>query len=104
MHATSSPWLRGLTLATAAGLLATSVAARSQARLSIADRVLPPGPGREAVLRMCSDCHTADTIAYQRHSADEWGTIIEDMRSRGAQGDDATAGQVKLYLARAFGR
>jgi quinoprotein glucose dehydrogenase len=65
--------------------------------------MLPPGAGREDVLSMCGQCHGVSTAIAVRRSPDGWRDLIQDMRSRGAQGDDTKAGRVRDYLSRYFG-
>ncbi|WP_263418131.1 outer membrane protein assembly factor BamB family protein [Terriglobus albidus] len=65
--------------------------------------ILPAGEGREDVLSMCGKCHGLSTVVANRRSPDGWRDLIQDMRSRGAQGDDAKAGRVRDYLSRYFG-
>lgn len=67
------------------------------------DPILPAGDGREDVLSMCGQCHGVSTAIAVRRSSDGWRDLIQDMRSRGAQGDDAKAARVRDYLSRYFG-
>lgn len=64
---------------------------------------LPIGEGREDVVSMCGQCHGVSTAVAVRRSSDAWHDLIQDMRSRGAQGDDAKAARVQNYLLRYFG-
>jgi len=64
---------------------------------------LPDGPGKEDVVSMCGRCHGLSTVVAVRRSPDGWHDLIQDMRSRGAPGDDATATRVHDYLSRHFG-
>lgn len=64
---------------------------------------LPEGPGREDVVSMCGQCHGISTAVAVRRSPDAWHDLIQDMRARGAAGDDAKAGRVHDYLSRYFG-
>ena len=52
---------------------------------------------------MCSPCHGVTTAISVRRSPDGWHDLIQDMRSRGAQGDNAKAERVGNYLSRYFG-
>ncbi|HEY1215081.1 MAG TPA: hypothetical protein VGE93_15735, partial [Bryobacteraceae bacterium] len=65
--------------------------------------ILPAGEGREDVISMCGKCHGVSTAVANRRSPDGWRDLIQDMRSRGAQGDDAKAARVRDYLSRYFG-
>ena len=64
--------------------------------------VLPPGPGREDVMLMCSACHDVTTAVSQRRTPEGWTAIIEEMRGRGARGDDAMTARVQKYLSQHF--
>jgi quinoprotein glucose dehydrogenase len=64
---------------------------------------LPAGAGREDVLSMCGQCHDISTAVAVRRSPDAWHDLIQEMRARGAQGDDAKAGRVHDYLSQYFG-
>ena len=65
--------------------------------------VLPDGPGKEDFNAMCSGCHGVSTAVATRRSPDGWHDLIQDMRTRGAQGDNARAARVQDYLSRYFG-
>jgi quinoprotein glucose dehydrogenase len=64
---------------------------------------LPDGAGKEEVLSMCGQCHGVSTAIAVRRTPDGWHDLIQDMRSRGAQGDNAKAARVQDYLSRYFG-
>jgi quinoprotein glucose dehydrogenase len=64
---------------------------------------LPNGPGKQDFVAMCNSCHGVSTAVATRRSPDGWHDLIQDMRSRGAPGDDAAAERVRDYLARYFG-
>jgi hypothetical protein len=48
------------------------------------DDPLPPGPGKEAVLRVCTVCHEAAQFAYARFTPQGWDSEIAKMQSAGA--------------------
>ena len=64
---------------------------------------LPAGPGKEVVVRVCSECHGMDNIRKKRLSEDDWGTTVSQMVDEGAQvsGDDVTV--IVEYLGKNFG-
>jgi len=64
---------------------------------------LPEGPGKQDFVAMCNSCHGVSTAVATHRSSDGWHDLIQDMRSRGAPGDDAAAERVRNYLARYFG-
>jgi hypothetical protein len=49
-------------------------------------------------------CHSISTAISTTRSLDEWQSMVEDMRGRGADMDDATAGRIAIYLAQHFGQ
>jgi len=68
-----------------------------------APTVLPDGPGKDDFTSMCGQCHGVSTAIAVRRSPDAWHDLIQDMRARGAQGDNAKAARVQDYLSRFFG-
>ncbi|HEX3756208.1 MAG TPA: hypothetical protein VHV26_14140, partial [Rhizomicrobium sp.] len=64
---------------------------------------LPPGAGRDDVAKVCTGCHALATATAQPRTVGGWATTIEEMRSRGAQMDDATAHRIADYLSAHFG-
>jgi quinoprotein glucose dehydrogenase len=65
---------------------------------------LPPGPGHDLTVRVCSGCHSPDLAASQRLSAQEWNSLVQDMSARGAVATDEEFDQISGYLARSFPR
>jgi glucose dehydrogenase len=64
---------------------------------------LPGESGKAVVEQMCTPCHGLENIVRSRKTAKEWGDVVDDMVSRGAQGTDAEIDQVIKYLAKNFG-
>jgi len=62
-----------------AALLATAGALENQAIDS-----LPPGPGKDVLLRACTTCHAATLITQQRKSPEEWAKTVDKMFGWGA--------------------
>lgn len=69
-----------------------------------AQSVLPEGPGRAVVERMCTRCHNINTFTPLRLSRERWTAEVNDMVSRGAQGSDQDVQEVIDYLSTHFGR
>jgi len=63
---------------------------------------LPPGDGRDLVMRTCSKCHTPDIVASQSLDAEGWKELVDQMASNGAQATDAEFTQIVAYLTKAF--
>jgi len=64
--------------------------------------LLPPGPGRDVETRVCSQCHTPERPATERHDLAGWNGIIDQMVNNGATASDAEFDQIAAYLARSF--
>jgi competence protein ComEA len=63
---------------------------------------LPPGDGRDLVIKTCSKCHTPDIVADQTLDAAGWKELVDQMAGNGAQGSDADFAQISGYLAKSF--
>ena len=65
---------------------------------------LPPGPGHDLTVRVCSGCHSPDLAASQRLSAQEWNSLVQSMSARGAAATDDEFDEITDYLAKSFPR
>ena len=63
---------------------------------------LPPGEGREVVMRVCSKCHDPSNAAGQDLDAVGWKELVDQMAANGAQGSDADFDAIAAYLTKAF--
>jgi hypothetical protein len=66
------------------------------------DSALPPGPGRDTTIRVCSGCHSPALAASEQLSAQGWHDLVQRMASRGAVGTAAEFNQITLYLSNSF--
>lgn len=64
--------------------------------------MLPPGPGHDTMVRVCSGCHAPEIAAQQRLSQEGWKDLVDTMAGRGAQGSDADFAEITAYLAKNF--
>jgi quinoprotein glucose dehydrogenase len=64
--------------------------------------LFPPGSGRELMLRVCSECHSANLSASRRMDAKEWNDLVQAMAGRGAVATDEEFDEISAYLARSF--
>jgi cytochrome c5 len=80
-----------------------SVPAPVQSTPPPSGNALPPGPGQATTARICTGCHAVTVITSMRKSADDWAGIVDEMRSRGANGTDEEFDQISAYLAANFG-
>ncbi len=65
---------------------------------------LPPGPGHDLTVRVCSGCHSPDVAANQHLSAQEWNSLVQTMAARGAVASDDELDEITNYLAKSFPR
>jgi mono/diheme cytochrome c family protein len=65
-------------------------------------KALPAGPGRELMIRVCSQCHSPDEAADEQLDPAGWKSLVDDMASKGAAATDAELDQIVHYLATAF--
>lgn len=68
----------------------------------LASAALPPGPGHDTMVRVCSACHDPAIAAQQRLSPDGWKELVDQMAARGAKASDAELDEITTYLAKAF--
>jgi len=58
----------------------------------------PPGPGRDALFKVCQNCHGPESVLGQLKTHDEWSKTLDEMASNGAQGTDEEWNQILAYL------
>ena len=63
---------------------------------------LPPGEGRDVMIRICSQCHSPDSAADQQLDAEGWQALVSLMVEIGAQISPQEFDQTVHYLAQAF--
>jgi hypothetical protein len=51
-----------------------------------AQNVLPDAPGKDITVRLCANCHAAETVASVRHTPEGWRDVIAKMVAAGAEG------------------
>ena len=91
-----------------ARLLAISLAFTAFAALGPSvradDDAFPDGPGKAVLLKVCTQCHSADSIAEQHRSRDEWKDTIDAMKGYGAEATDEELAIILDYLVKNFGK
>lgn len=65
---------------------------------------LPEGKGKAVFVKMCGNCHGLDQVTSLKNSKKQWGYVVDDMVSRGAEGSDEDVNSVIAYLARNYGK
>ena len=67
------------------------------------DGGLPEGPGKSAVLKICSECHAVEQAVAMRASEKDWKDVIDLMIDRGATGSEDEFKSIITYLAKNYG-
>jgi len=65
---------------------------------------LPPGEGRETVMRVCTACHDIEAVPRLHYSREGWANLVSSMKDMGADATDAELAQIVNYLAKNFGK
>jgi cytochrome c5 len=61
---------------------------------------LPDGEGKDVTKRVCGNCHSTNIWIKQRHSAEKWSSIIDNMVSKGMEASDDDLATVNDYLGK----
>lgn len=94
-------------LATAGVFAVTAVFNTAPARVSaagLAAQELPDGPGKAEVRRVCAGCHDLMFAASTRETEEGWTKIVNDMRSKGADGTEEDFTKIIAYLTAHMGK
>lgn len=99
--------MRSVAVALAAGIL---VAGLGQALAQTAPPapaapgadLLPPGSGRDTVMRVCTACHAPDVIAGRTQWDMAWYDLVQSMVDKGAIATPAEVDEIATYLEKAF--
>jgi competence protein ComEA len=93
-----------LVASAAAALLAVTISAQTPAtpEAGAAGRTVqsrfPPGPGRDALFKVCNDCHGPESVLGQLKTRDEWSKTLDEMAGNGAVGTDEEWTRILDYL------
>ncbi len=63
---------------------------------------LPAGPGRDVMVKVCSQCHSPEIAAQQSLDAQGWKDLVNQMANNGAQASDADFDTITKYLTASF--
>jgi mono/diheme cytochrome c family protein len=95
-----------LLLGSAAGAALSQTAAPAAkpapAAAAAADDVLPPGPGHDPLVRLCSSCHAPDVVSGKRLSPQDWSDLVHLMAERSGEGSDQELSEIIAYVAKNF--
>jgi competence protein ComEA len=64
---------------------------------------LPPGEGKDLLVKQCIGCHQLTMVTTQHKSESGWTDTIVEMRNRGAEGSDEDMEKIVHYLTANFG-
>src|SRR5712664_1622407 len=59
----------------------------------------PAGPGRDALFKVCRECHGPESVLGQLKTREEWSKTLDEMASNGASGTDEEWKEILDYLA-----
>jgi competence protein ComEA len=59
----------------------------------------PAGPGRDALFKVCNDCHGPESVLGHLKTREEWSKTLDEMAANGAAGTDEEWNQILEYLA-----
>jgi competence protein ComEA len=82
----------------AAGLAIWPAAAQSN------EQLLPAGPEKDKMVKLCVGCHEIDVVVARRHTREEWDGVVEDMIARGSRGTEEELSLVAEYLSKHLGK
>ena len=79
-------------------LLSGTIAAQeTQPGTTTASR-FPPGPGRDALFKVCKECHGPESVLGQLKTRSEWSKTLDEMAANGATGTDEEWNSILEYL------
>ena len=87
-----------------AALHADTTSERSTVASGHARQELPDGPGKAELTKLCSGCHDLMFTASTRETEEGWTRIVNDMRSKGADGTEEEFAKVIAYLTAHMGK
>ena len=89
--------------AVTAGSMALRVSqAPAAAMPGVARDPFPETAGKIALLKVCGNCHTAETVIQTLRTRQEWSEVIDQMARFGAEASDQEFEQILAYLERHF--
>ena len=83
--------------------LMAAIAGAPQEAVQPAKQELPPGEGKDLLVKTCTGCHQISIITSQHKSESKWTDTVVEMRNRGANGSDEDMEKIIHYLAANFG-
>jgi len=68
------------------------------------EEVLPAGPAKDKLVKVCVGCHEMDLVVARRHTRAEWEGVMEDMVARGSSGTPEELKVLVDYLNQNLGK
>jgi competence protein ComEA len=81
---------------------AITAAAATQSSPTAAQDRFPETTGKSAFLKICSNCHTADSVVQSLKTRQEWSDVIDQMAHFGAEASEQEFDQILAYLVKHF--
>ena len=103
--------MRGATLAVLFSSIAFAAVTAASTQVSPAPRPaaagsaqdpFPETTGKAALLKVCGNCHSAETVIQTLRTRQEWSEVIDQMARFGADASDQEFDQILAYLAKHF--
>jgi competence protein ComEA len=69
---------------------------------SAAQDPFPDAMGKAPLVKVCSNCHTAESVIQTLRTRQEWSDVIDQMSRFGAEASDKEFDQILTYLAMHF--
>ncbi len=79
----------------------TAAAAPQDPPTAAQDR-FPETTGKSALLKVCGNCHTADSVVQSLKTRQEWSDVIDQMAHFGAEATEPEFDQILTYLVKHF--
>ena len=62
----------------------------------------PEAPGKAALLKVCGNCHSAESVVQCLRTRQEWSDVVDQMARFGAEASDQEYDQILPYLVKYF--
>ena len=81
---------------------ASRPAAQAPPAAATAQDRFPETTGKAALLKVCSNCHTAESVIQTLRTRQEWTDVVDQMSRYGAEASDQEFDQILAYLVKHF--
>ena len=85
-------------------LFGLAIAASTCADAQSSEELLPAGPAKDKLVKVCVGCHEMDLVVARRHTRAEWEGVMEDMVARGSSGTPEELKALVDYLNQNLGK